>query len=38
MHMNQLTPRDREMVELMGNRQFGDNDPDEARDYLDLLA
>ena len=26
------------MVELMCNGQFGDKDPDEAMDYLDLIV
>ena len=33
-----LTPKDRQMVEMMCNGQFGDKDPEEAMDYLDLLA
>ena len=33
-----LTPRDRKMVELMCNGTFEDKDPNEAMEYLDLLA
>jgi hypothetical protein len=33
-----LTPRDRQMVELMCNGTFKDKDPNEAMEYLDLLA
>ncbi|KAL3583078.1 hypothetical protein D5086_017410 [Populus alba] len=33
-----LTPKDRQMVELMCNGTFEDKDPDEAMEYLDLLA
>ncbi|KAL9384339.1 hypothetical protein Peur_021349 [Populus x canadensis] len=33
-----LTPRDRQMVELMCNETFEDKDPNEAMEYLDLLA
>ena len=33
-----LTPRDRQMVELMCNGTFEDKDPNEAMEYLDLLA
>ena len=33
-----LTPRDMQMVELMCNRTFEDKDPNEAMEYLDLLA
>jgi menaquinone-dependent protoporphyrinogen IX oxidase len=33
-----LKHRDRQMVELMYNRTFEDKDPDEAIEYLDLLA
>jgi len=33
-----LTPRDRQMVELMCNGTFEDKDPNEAIQYLDLLA
>jgi hypothetical protein len=33
-----LTPRDRQMVELICNGTFEDKDPDEAMQYLDLLA
>jgi hypothetical protein len=33
-----LTPKDRQMVELICNETFEDNDPDEAMEYLDLLA
>jgi hypothetical protein len=33
-----LTPKDRQMVELMCNGTFKDKDPDEAMEYLDLLA
>jgi len=33
-----LTPRDRQMVELMCNGTFEDKDPNKAIEYLDLLA
>ena len=33
-----LTPKDRQMVELMCNGTFEHKDPDEAMKYLDLLA
>jgi hypothetical protein len=33
-----LTPKDRQMVELMCNEIFEDKDPNEAMKYLDLLA
>jgi hypothetical protein len=33
-----LTPRDRQMVELMCNGTFEDKDPNEAMEYLYLLA
>jgi len=33
-----LTPKDRQMVELMCNGTFEDKDPDEAMEYMDLLA
>ena len=33
-----LTPRDRQMVELMCNGTFEDKDPNKAMEYLDLLA
>jgi hypothetical protein len=33
-----LTPKDRQMVELMCNETFEDKDPDEVMEYLDLLA
>jgi hypothetical protein len=33
-----LTPKDSQMVELMCNRTFEDKDPDEAMEYMDLLA
>jgi hypothetical protein len=33
-----LTPKDRQMVELMCNRTFEVKDPDEAMEYLDLVA
>jgi len=33
-----LTPKDRQMVELMCNRTFEDKDPNEAMEYLYLLA
>jgi hypothetical protein len=33
-----LTPKDRQMMELMCNGTFEDKDPDEAMEYLDLLA
>jgi hypothetical protein len=33
-----LTPKDRQMVELMCNGTFEDKDPNEAMEYLDLLA
>jgi hypothetical protein len=33
-----LTPKDRQMVELMCNGTFEDKDPDEAMEYLNLLA
>jgi len=33
-----LTLKDRQMVELMCNRTFENKDPDEAMEYLDLLA
>jgi len=33
-----LTPTDRQMVELMCNETFEDKDPNEAIEYLDLLA
>jgi len=33
-----LTPKDRQMVELMCNGTFKDKDPNEAMEYLDLLA
>jgi hypothetical protein len=33
-----LTPKDRQMVELMCNGTFKNKDPDEAMEYLDLLA
>jgi len=36
--MKSLTPKDRQMVELMCNGTFEDKDPDEAMEYLDLLA
>jgi hypothetical protein len=33
-----LTPKDRQIVELMCNETFEDEDLDEAIKYLDLLA
>jgi hypothetical protein len=33
-----LTPKDRQMVELMCNETFEDKNLDEAMEYLDLLA
>jgi hypothetical protein len=33
-----LTPKDRQIVELMCNRTFEDKDLNEAMEYLDLLA
>jgi len=33
-----LTPKDRQMMELMCNETFEDKDVDEAMEYLDLLA
>jgi hypothetical protein len=33
-----LTPKDRQMVELMCNGTFKNKDPHEAMEYLDLLA
>jgi len=33
-----LTPKDKQMVELMCNETFEHKDPDEAMEYLDLLA
>jgi len=33
-----LTPKDRQMVELMCNETFKDKDPDEAMKYIDLLT
>jgi hypothetical protein len=33
-----LTPKDRQMVELMCNGTFKDKDSNEAMEYLDLLA
>jgi len=33
-----LTPKDRQIVELMCNETFEDKDLDEAMEYLDLLA
>jgi hypothetical protein len=33
-----LTPKDRQIVELMCNETFEDKDPDKAMEYLDLLA
>jgi hypothetical protein len=33
-----LVPKDRQMVELMCNGTFEDKDPNEAMEYLDLLA
>jgi hypothetical protein len=33
-----LTLRDRQIVELMCNGTFEDKDPNEAMEYLDLLA
>jgi hypothetical protein len=33
-----LAPTDRQMVELMCNGIFEDKDPNEAMEYLDLLA
>jgi hypothetical protein len=33
-----LTPKDRQMVELMCNGTFEDRDPNKAMEYLDLLA
>jgi len=33
-----LTPTDRQMMELMCNGTFEDKDPNEAMEYLDLLA
>jgi hypothetical protein len=33
-----LTPKDRQMVELMCNETFKDKDPNKAMEYLDLLA
>jgi hypothetical protein len=33
-----LTPKDRQMVELMCNGTFEDEDPNEAMEYLHLLA
>jgi len=33
-----LTPKDRQMIELMCNGTFEDKSPDEAIEYLDLLA
>jgi menaquinone-dependent protoporphyrinogen IX oxidase len=34
----ELTPKDRQMVELMCNGTFEDKDTNEAMEYLDLLA
>jgi len=33
-----LTPKDRQMVELMCNRTFKEKDPNETMEYLDLLV
>ena len=33
-----LTPKDRQMVELMCNGTFKDKDPNKEMEYLDLLA
>jgi len=33
-----ITPKDRQMVEFICNGTFEDKDPDEAMEYLDLLA
>jgi hypothetical protein len=33
-----LAPKDKQMMELMCNGTFKDKDPDEAMEYLDLLA
>jgi hypothetical protein len=33
-----LTPKDRQMVELMCNKNFENKDPDEEMEYLELLA
>ena len=33
-----LTPKDKQMVEMMCNGTFEDKDPDEAMNFLDLLA
>jgi hypothetical protein len=33
-----LTPKDRQMVELMSIGTFKDKDPNKAMKYLDLLA
>jgi len=34
----ELTSKDRQMVDLMCNGTFENKDPDEAMEYLDLLA
>jgi hypothetical protein len=36
--MKGLTPKDRQMVELMCNGTFEDKDLNEEMEYLDLLA
>jgi hypothetical protein len=33
-----LTPKDRQMVELMCNETFEDKDHDEVMEYMDLLV
>jgi len=33
-----LTPKERQMVELMCNETFKDKDPDEVMEYMDLLT
>jgi hypothetical protein len=33
-----LTPKNRQLVELMCNGTFEDKDPDEAMEYLDLVT
>jgi hypothetical protein len=33
-----LTPKDKQIMELMCNRTFENKDPDKAMEYLDLLA
>jgi len=35
--MKGLTPKDRQMVELMCSGTFKDKDPNEAMEYLNLL-